>query len=122
MDKENNLTQVSPDNLLFVEREFEKIPRPLSLKEISEKLAFDKTASQRVADVLKYDSNCKYQVGDLIYKDYDEALTVSSKTVEHFKGTVVLKFVNKVLYKRFECVMLEWITRGAAYSASTSTI
>jgi hypothetical protein len=107
MDKENNLTQVSPDNLLFVEREFEKTPRPLSLKEISEKLAFDKTASQRVADVLKYDSNCKYQVGDLIYKDYDEALTVSSKTVEHFKGTVVLKVVNKVFYKSFECEMLE---------------
>jgi len=107
MDKENNLTQVSPDNLLFVEREFEKTPRPLSLKEISEKLAFDKTASQRVADVLKYDPNCKYQVGDLIYKDYDEALTVSSKTVEHFKGTVVLKVVNKVFYKSFECEMLE---------------
>jgi len=107
MDKENNLTQVSADNLLFVEREFEKIPRPLPLKEISEKLAFDKTASQRVADVLKYDPACKYQVGDLVYKEYDEALTVSSKTVEHFKGAVVLKVVNKIFYKSFGCEMLE---------------
>jgi len=107
MDKENNLTLVSPDNITFVEREFEQTPRPLSLKEISEKLAFHKTASQRVADVLKYDPNCKYQVGDIIYKEYDEALTVSSKTVEHFKGTVVFKVINKVFYKSFECEMLE---------------
>src|SRR4030043_1747735 len=107
MDKENNLTQVSADNLTFGEQEFEQTPRPFSLKEINEKLAFHKTASQRVADVLKYDPNCKYQVGDLIYKDYDETLTVSSKTVEHFKGAVVLKVMNKVFYKSFECEMLE---------------
>ena len=107
MDKENNLTQVSADNIAFVEREFEKVPRPFSLKEINEKLAFYKTASQRVADVLKYDPNCKYQVGDLIYKEYDEALTVSSKTVEHFKGTVVFKVIKKIFYKSFECEMLE---------------
>jgi hypothetical protein len=107
MDKENNLTQVSADNIAFVERELEQTPRPLSLKEIGEKLAFHKTASQRVAEVLKYDPNCKYQVGDLIYKDYDETLTVSSKTVEHFKGAVVLKVINKVFYKSFECEMLE---------------
>jgi hypothetical protein len=107
MDKENNLTQVSADNLAFVEQEFEKALRPLSLKEIGEKLAFDKTASQRVADVLKYDPNCRYQVGDLIYKEYDETLTISSKTVEHFKGAVVLKVINRVFYKSFECEMLE---------------
>src|SRR4030043_2364470 len=107
MDKENNLTQVSPDNLSFVEREFEQTPRPFSLKEINEKLASHKTASQRAADVLKYDPNCKYQVGDLIYKEYDETLTVSSKTVEHFKGAVVFKVINKIFYKSFECEMLE---------------
>jgi hypothetical protein len=107
MDKENNLTQVSADNITFVEREFEKTPRPFPLKEITENLAFHKTASQRVADVHKYDPNCKYQVGDLIYKDYDETLTVSSKTVEHFKGAVVLKVIKKVFYKSFECEMLE---------------
>src|SRR4030043_312186 len=107
MDKENNLTQVSADNLTFVEQEFEQIPRPLALKEVSEKLAFHKTASQRVADVLKYHPRLKCQGGDLIYKDYDESLTVSSKTVEHFKGAVVLKVMNKVFYKSFECEMLE---------------
>ncbi|MGB7297176.1 MAG: hypothetical protein WBC70_16465 [Candidatus Aminicenantales bacterium] len=107
MDKENNLTQVTTDDHAFVEKELEQTSRPLSLREITEKLAFFKTASQRVSDVYRYDSSCKYQVGDFIYKEYDEALTVSSKTVEHFQGVVVLKVINKVFYESFQCEMLE---------------
>jgi hypothetical protein len=107
MDKENNLTQVSADNLAFVEKETGLTSRPLSIREITEKLAFHKTASQRVSDVFKYDPNCKYQVGDFIYKEYDEPLTVSSKTVEHFQGAVVLKVINKTFYDSFQCEMLE---------------
>lgn len=107
MDKDNTLTQVTEDNLTFIEKELEQAPKPLSLGEIAKKLAFNKTAGQRVQDVLKYDPNRKYEVGDQIYKEYDETLTVSSKTVEHFKGAVVLKVVNKVFYKDFHCEMLE---------------
>ncbi len=107
MDKENNLTQVTPNDHAFVEKELAQTSRPLSLREITEKLAFHKTASQRVSDVFKYDPNCKYQVGDFIYREYDEQLTVSSKTVEHFQGAVVLKVVNKIYYDSFQCEMLE---------------
>jgi hypothetical protein len=107
MSKENNPTQVTEENLEFIEKEFERTPKPLALPEINEKLAFHKTASQRVQDVLKYDPGCKYEVGDQVYKDYDEPLTVSSKTVEHFQGAVVLKVVNKVYYKNYQCEMLE---------------
>jgi hypothetical protein len=107
MDKDNNLTQVTPDNLAFVETEFEKTPRPFLLHEINEKLAFHKTAGQRVQDVLRYDPNYRYQVGDQIYKEYDDPLTVSSKTVEHFKGAVVMKVSHKIFYKNFQCEMLE---------------
>lgn len=107
MDKDNNLTQVTEDNLAYIEKEFEQTPGPFSLHEITEKLAFQKTASQRVQDVVKYDPNSKYEIGDQVYKEYDEPLTVSSKTVEHFKGAVVLKVVNKLYYKSFQCEMLE---------------
>jgi hypothetical protein len=100
MSKENSPTQVTEDNLAFIEKELEQSPKPLSLHEINEKLAFHKTASQRVQDVLKYDANAKYEVGDQIYKDYDESLTVSSKTVEHFQGAVVLKVVKR-FYKDY---------------------
>jgi len=107
MDNDNNLTQVTEDNLAYVEKEFEQTSRPLTLSEIAQKLAFQKTASQRVQEVLKYDANWKYEIGDQIYREYDEALTVSSKTVEHFKGAVVLKVLNKHYYKDFQCEMLE---------------
>ncbi len=107
MAKEESLTQVTADNLAFLDKEFEQTLRPHSLKELTEKIAFHKTAGQRVQDVLKYDPACKYEVGELIYKEYDEPLTVSSKTVEHFSGAVVLKVVNKAYYKDFQCEMLE---------------
>ncbi len=107
MSKENNPTQVTGDNLAFVEKELEQSPKPLALPEINQKLAFHKTAGQRVQDVLKYDQSAKYEVGDQIFKDYDESLTVSSKTVEHFNGAVVLKVVNKIYYKSYQCEMLE---------------
>ncbi len=57
MSKENNPTQVTEDNLAFIEKELEQSPKPLALHEINEKLAFHKTAGQRVQDVLKYDQN-----------------------------------------------------------------
>lgn len=107
MNKDESLTQVTEENIAFLEKEFEQTRRPFSLQEITEKLAFHKTASQRVQDVLKYDPYAKYEVGDLIYKEYDEPLTVSSKTVEHFKGAVVLKVVNKIFYPHYQCEMLE---------------
>lgn len=107
MSKETTPTQITDENLAFIEKELEPTPKPLALHELSERLAFHKTASQRVQDVLKYDPGCKYEVGDQIYKEYDESLTVSSKTVEPFKGAVVLKVVNKVYYKSYQCEMLE---------------
>ncbi len=107
MDKETSPTQVTEDNLAYVEKELEQNSRPFSISEITQKLAFQKTANQRVQDVVKYDPNAKYEVGDQIYKEYDDQLTVSSKTVEHFKGAVVLKVVNKHYYKDFHCEMLE---------------
>jgi len=107
MNNDNNLTQVTAENLAYVEKELEQTSRPLTLSEIAQKLAFQKTANQRVQAVLKYDPNWKYEIGDQIYREYDEALTVSSKTVEHFKGAVVLKVLNKLYYKDFQCEMLE---------------
>jgi len=107
MNKDERLTQVNEENIAFLEKEFEQTRRPFSLREITEKLAFHKTASQRVQDVLRYDPCAKYEVGDFIYKEYDEPLAVSSKTVEHFKGAVVLKVVNKIFYPHYQCEMLE---------------
>ncbi len=107
MEKNNSLVQVIQDDIASVEQELSKTHKPSTLREITEKLAFRKTAGQRTQEVKIYDPGCVYQVGDSIYKEYDEHLTVSSKTVEPFKGAVVLKVVNKVFYKSFNCEMLE---------------
>lgn len=107
MDKDNTLVQMTPDDIASIEQDLRKASRPFSLRELTEKLAFRKTANQRTQDVKIYDPNCVYQIGDSIYKEYDERLTVSSKTVEPFKGAVVLKVVNKIVYKDFNCEMLE---------------
>ncbi|MGA2531957.1 MAG: hypothetical protein ABSG19_02860 [Candidatus Aminicenantales bacterium] len=103
----NNLTTVTADDIALVERELAATSHPQPVKAMTQKLAFEKTASQRMQDVKKYDPNCPYEVGDFIYKDYDEPLTVGSKTVEHFQGAIILKVVARTFYKHFNCEMLE---------------
>jgi hypothetical protein len=103
----NNLTTVTPDDVVLVERQLEATSHPLSAKELAAKLAFEKTAGERAMDVKKYDPNCRYDVGDFVYKEYDEPLTVGSKSVEHFKGAVILKVVARTFFKHFNCEMLE---------------
>jgi hypothetical protein len=103
-----NLTTVTPDDLRLVRDELAASPRPLSLRELAEKLAFQKTAGQRARDVKKYDPESIYEVGDMLYKEYNEPLTVGSKNVEHFQGAVILTVVAKQAYHpNFRCEMLE---------------
>jgi len=103
-----NLTTVTPDDLRLVRDELTASPRPLSLRELTEKLAFQKTAGQRARDVKKYDPESVYEAGDMIYKEYNEPLTVGSKNVEHFQGAVILTVVAKQAYHpAFHCEMLE---------------
>ncbi len=104
-DKEN--TQITEANLSFIEKELSRAKKPLSLEEMTRKLAYKKTSSQLEQEVKKYDPDCKYEVGDFIYKEYDEPLMVSSKGMEPFKGAVVLEVVGKTDYKDFNCEMME---------------
>ncbi len=102
-----SLTTVTPDDLALVCQELEAATRPIPLHELTEKLAFHKTASQRQREVKKYDPDCVYEVGDVIYKEYDETLTVGSKAAEHFQGAVILTVVGKQVFPNFNCEMLE---------------
>jgi len=107
MDTKKDNTKIDQEALDLIASEFSQINRPLSLHELSKKVAFQKTSSQLAQEVKKYDPYCQYDVGDLIYKEYDEPLMVSSKGAELFKGAVVLKVVNKTEYKNLGCEMLE---------------
>ena len=107
MEKEIENTEITEKDLLFIEKEISKSNKPLSLEEITKKMAYQKTSSQMVQEVKKYDPLCTYEIGDLIYKEYDEPLMVSSKGMVPFKGAVVLKVVGKVAYENYNCEMLE---------------
>jgi hypothetical protein len=107
MSQEIKITEVAENDLDFIKNEFAKTQDPLSLEKLTEKLAFQKTKSQRAQEVKIYDPYCRYEVGDYIYKEYDEPLTVSSKGAEHFKEGLVLRVINKIPYESFNCEMLE---------------
>jgi len=108
MEKENlKITAISLDDMAVVEKELSQTNRPLTTAELAEKLAFAKTASQRNQPVKIYNPFARYEVGDFIYKEYDESLQVGSKATEHFQGGVVLKVVNKINYPSYQCEMLE---------------
>jgi hypothetical protein len=107
MDKENEQTKITEDDLSFLEEELLQINKALTLEQLTQKVAFKKTSSQLKQEVKKYDPICIYEAEDLILKEYDEPLLVSSKGAEHFKGSVVLKVINKISLESFDCEMLE---------------
>lgn len=108
MEKEIlKITAITPEDMAVVEKELSRANRPLSTADLAEKLAFEKTASQRNQPVKIYDPYARYEAGDYIYKEYDESLQVGSKAIEHFQGGVVLKVVSKINYPSFNCEMLE---------------
>jgi hypothetical protein len=107
MDIKKANTAVTEEEVAFLEKELHKTPRPLSLDEITKKLAYYKSSDQLSEEVQKYDPECYYEIGDSIYKEYNEPLMVSSKGAKHFQGAIVLKVINKVNYENFNCEMLE---------------
>ncbi len=107
MDQEIELTLIADDDLSFLEKELAKIKTPVKSEELVTKTAFKKTAGLRRLEAKQYNPDCVYEIGDLVHKEYDEPLTVSSKGTEHFKGSVVLKVVNKFALPDFNCEMLE---------------
>jgi len=108
MDKENlKITAITPEDMAVVEQELIRTNRPWPAAELAGKLAFAKTASERHQAVKIYDSNARYEIGDFIYKEYDENLQVGSKATEPFQGGVVLKVVNKTRLPNFPYEMLE---------------
>lgn len=115
MDKGKKNISITEENITFLENELRNSSRPLLIDELTKRLAYKKSAHQLTQEVKKYDPNCIYEIGDSLCKDYDELLTVSSKGSEHFKGSVVLKIVNKVAYKDFNCEMLEVDYTGGGF-------
>jgi len=106
MDIKKTNTTVSEEEVAFLEKEMSKTPHPVLLDELTKKLVYYKSADQLSEEVKKYNPDCYYEIGDSIYKEYNEPLLVSSKGTQHFQGAVILKVINKVAYENFNCEML----------------
>ncbi|HZX09864.1 MAG TPA: hypothetical protein VFG01_02865 [Acidobacteriota bacterium] len=107
MAKSSENTKVLKKDLDFIQEKLSKQNNVPTLGELTESLAYKKNARQLNQEVLKYDSECTYEVNDLICKKYDEPLVISSKEKKHFQDRVVLKVTNKIKYPDFNCEMLE---------------
>ncbi|MGQ9617690.1 MAG: hypothetical protein ACUVUG_01885 [Candidatus Aminicenantia bacterium] len=68
---------------------------PLSIEEIALQLARKKSALTEGKKVKVFNPEIDYEIGDLIYKYYDEDLKFSREKVIHFKGGVVLRAIGK---------------------------
>lgn len=111
----NENTKITEKDLLFIEKELSQTNKTISFHALTKKLAYQKTSSQLSKEVKIFDSNCQYEIGDFIYKEYDEPLMVSSKGVEPFKGAVVLEVVNKTAYEDYGCEMLQVDYAGGGF-------
>jgi len=107
MEKENTSTTVTKEDLQFIKEIFTQDKKPVPYKDLARKLAFKKNSGQLKQKVKIYDPRCDFEIGDLIYKEYDELLLISSKGTEPFQGAIVLKVVNKIKYESFQSEMLE---------------
>jgi hypothetical protein len=100
-------TKITKNDIDFVINELSKDHNAPSLQKLIKKVAFKKNANQLNQEVKLYNPSCKYEVGDLICKEYDEPLMVSSKGKELFKGKIVLEVMNKIPFDSYNCEMLE---------------
>ena len=121
MNKENENTRITEQNLQFIYQELKESKKPAVMSDLARSLAFHKNAGQLSQGVYVYDQIYHYEVGDLVYKTYDDPLMVSSKVTEHYSGAVVLKVINKIQYDNFDCDMIEVDYTGGGIFAGTST-
>lgn len=114
MEKQNDITKITAEDLLYVKNELDENKKPEALHVLSKKLAYKKNATQLSHEVKIYNPQCEFKIGDQIYKEYDEALVVSSKGTEHFKGGVVLKVINKIVFENYgEMLEVDYSGGGA---------
>ena len=100
MDQVNELTHIVDADLSFLGKELAKTKNPVKQEELVTKTAFKKTASLRRLEAKHYHPDCMYEIGDLVHREYDEPLTVSSKGTEHFKGSVEVDYSSGGIFRK----------------------
>ncbi len=90
----------------FLKEVLSKGKEPVSLSELVENYARELLQEKTLEPVKIYDPDCRYEVGDLIYKEFDEKLRVGRDKFVEFKGGAVLKVVEKKYSKELGCYLI----------------
>lgn len=98
----------------FLKEYLNKGEGPFSLDQVAEAYARKLMEERSLEPVKIYNPDCRYEIGDLIYKEFDEKLRIGRDKYEEFKGGAILKVVDKKYSKDLGCYMLalEYEGRG----------
>ncbi len=91
---------VQQEDLQFVKTYLQDKDVPAPFDDVLYQLALHKTEEERRAKVKKYDPECRYEVGDLIFKEYPGRLPVGVKKFIEINEGVILR-VEEVRCRSF---------------------
>ncbi len=80
--------------------------QPVSLQKVVEEFAKKILEEETLEAVKIYDPDCRYEVGDLLYKEFDEKLRVGRDKFVEFHAGAVLKVVEKKYSKELGCYLI----------------
>ncbi len=90
----------------FLKEILEASEEPLPLGDVIEKFARKFREEEVLEPVKIYDPDCRYEVGDLIYKEFQEKLRVGRDKYIEFEGAAVLRVVEKKYSKELGCYLI----------------
>ncbi|MEW6455979.1 MAG: hypothetical protein AB1410_04600 [Acidobacteriota bacterium] len=108
--------QLKDEDLHWVESLIKQNGAPLPLEEAVSQLAYRKMSLIRGKRVKIFNPEIDYEIGDFIYKYYDEKLKVGKEKVEHFQGGVILQVIGKFYSSEYKCQLIEvWYDGGGLF-------
>ncbi len=90
----------------FLKKVLSEGKQPVSLQKVVEEYARKTLEEETLEPVKIYDPDCKYEVGDLIYKEFNEKLRIGRDKFMEFQGGAVLKVVEKKYSKELGCYLI----------------
>ncbi len=79
---------------------------PVPLSKVIGEFAKKFREEEALEPVKLYDPDCRYEVGDLIYKEFDEKLRIGRDKFIEFQGSAVLRVVEKKYSKELGCYLI----------------
>ncbi len=90
----------------FLRKIIKNAQGPVSVERAAEEFAQGLMKERSFEPVKIYNPDCKYEVGNLIYKEFNEKLRLGKSKYQEFEGHAILKVTGKKYSPEFGCFML----------------